>query len=157
MADLSELWPAIGAILAADDVLTGASSSDDGLLSSGDAIYCGDDLPIDIGIVVPAIRFFVVGETPAFDRSRMGDHEVRLQIDAFAESPKTNEAIRKQLDEILSVPLKRPQGITTASYFVRGMWRTSSVALSLGQERAGGGAKLYQLATDWTIRVALRT
>jgi hypothetical protein len=156
MADLFELWPAIGNIIAGDAVLTGGSSSSSGMLSGDDAVYYGDDLPKDLSIELPAIRMWEVGESPAIDATAIGNHEVRLQIDVFSDSPKTNGEIRKRLDDILNIPLKRPQGIETDNYIVRGMWRTGSVPLSLGQERPGGGAKLYQLATEWTIRVALK-
>jgi hypothetical protein len=149
MADLSELWPAIGNIMVDDTTLTG-------MLHSDASIYYADDLPVDLRPVLPAIRFWMVGETPNVNRTVLGDHEVRLEIDVFADSPKTNEAIRSRLDELLNVPLKRPQGIETDNYRVRGMWRTGSLPISLGRNAAGGGGPLYHLATEWTIRVALK-
>jgi len=146
----SALRKALGQRLTDDAILMG-------LLKSGaSSVYYGINPRIDAKNSVPFIRFFFFASTT--DDGLIRPHEkqeIRVQIDAVAESESTCELIVQRIQKILCIPGSNPDPIKTTDWRVDQLWMTNASSIDSGIDIDGGGKSIQVIATDWTM-IALR-
>ncbi len=143
MADLSEVWKAIGDALSGDSTLTD-------MLGDDGQIFFGKEITAQIN--APAIRFWVIDDGPVKEASLSGYFQPRVQIDILATSMTAAEAIKQRIDTLLEIPRRNAASLTLATYDLKSMTRLRAMhigATGLTQD----GRKVQHYATEWTLKV----
>lgn len=149
---MEKVTSSICSVLAADGTLTALLGQQG---SGGPSIYATDG-EISDDVSFPALRVWIVDDTPEPGMSAIGVYDVRLQIDVLGTSRSAREQILERLDELLEIPRSRAAQITATGYTVKRMRRTGR-AITLLTRLQVDSVQVRQMATDWMLRVIKTT